>query len=113
MERREAPGPSQRAPRPGTPPPLKTLLSRSVPLGPGILARGWRTQRQPGEDSQSSPAPPGAPSPFSRGQGKQGHGRSRASENKTRTSGALAEMRFAEGQTGGVIPGRAERREPG
>ena len=77
MERREAPGSSQRAPRPGTPPPLKTL-------GPGILARrlAYRTAGLGGA-TPAPPAPPGAPSPLFKGIRNQGNGRIRASEKQT------------------------------
>src|SRR5262249_23527020 len=67
-----------RSPRPGTPPPL------TLTWVPEARRDAGGSQRQPGGGSQPPAAPPGAPSVFyGRGDGKQGHGRIRASENKT------------------------------
>ena len=76
LERREAQGSSQGPARPGTPTTLKDL-------GPGNLARRL-ADRKAGLNgaSQSSMAPPGAPSPLARGTEKGKCGPARAPEFK-------------------------------
>jgi hypothetical protein len=83
LERREAPGPSQGPPRPGTPTPSK-------PMGPGILARARLSQSRAGSLA-NSPALLGAPTLFLREGKREDYGPARAPEFKARVRGVLAE----------------------
>ena len=88
LERREAPGPSQGPPRPGTPTPLKAYGSRN--LGADRLSQSrWGA-------IASSPAPPGAPTPLFEGQRKNGMRANLGPEiSKNRGGEALAEAERA------------------
>ena len=84
MERREAPGPFAWVPAPRDPSTPQRLSLKSLHLGPGISARGqriatlaWRRFAPSAGASRRS-----VPLLWER-EGKQGHGRSRASEKQT------------------------------
>jgi hypothetical protein len=97
LERREAPGPSQGPPRPGTPTPLKAYGSRNLGADPADRKAGW------GSDRKLPRRLPALQPLFSRGRkdmSPRGGDGMRANPgpeiSKNRGSGALAEWRQGE-----------------
>src|SRR3954463_11959291 len=84
MERREAPGLLARARAPRDPHPLQNL-------GPGSLACGRVSQTRHREVSQTSWAPPGAPSLYGREKENRETAAAGRPKNNPRHSGALPE----------------------